>query len=649
MWILDSSPRQGVTVWLPGGCAERVHAAHAPAFYLHLPDPHLHREMLDALERRYPLEECTFATIFGRLEGYRVGAGKWVAEAVERQTGYTAELYNVDIRADQQWMAERGLFPCGYTGESRFTAEFEAPLRVLELIVDGNPDRDRMISSLRIIGDRTERYAGDERTVLSDLAGIIGAYDPDAVLCPHADTWVPPMVRAAAKYGIDLPFSRSGRFGRLASRSYWSYGRMEHRSAALLPEGRILIDTEQSFTYREGGLPGVLLASRLTGLSPNLTSRFTPGTLISAYEVYEALTRGIAVPFRKRDAERARSIGALRAADKGGMILQPDAGVYDAVYQLDFTSLYPAIIVRFNLSPETLGAPGKRGFLPDALAPLLDLRIRTKQMKKADRGYAGRDAILKWMLVTCFGYTGYRNARFGQIEVHEQITAHARDILVRAKEIAEEAGFLVLHGIVDCLWVQGEPIPQLKERIEEEIGIATELDVYDWIVFLPLADGGGAYNRYFGRLADGSIRVRGILARRRDTPEYVRAMQRDLLAVLRTAPNRRLLAAAEPRAREIYERYVAGLETADPADLAVRRRISRVNYARGCMEASAVEAFRQCGIDVAPGMEIRYVVRDAGRRIADPVWEAGGIDRRYYEKLLDKAWREVAFAFRGKA
>jgi len=39
------------------------------------------------------------------------------------------------------------------------------------------------------------------------------------------------------------------------------------------------------------------MASRLSSLSPNLTSRFTPGTLISSYEVFEALRRGVVVPF----------------------------------------------------------------------------------------------------------------------------------------------------------------------------------------------------------------------------------------------------------------------------------------------------------------------------------------------------------------
>jgi DNA polymerase, archaea type len=122
----------------------------------------------------------------------------------------------------------------------------------------------------------------------------------------------------------------------------------------MIPEGRVLIDTAESFVYNEGGLKGVLMASRLSGLSPNLTTRFTPGTLISSYEVFEALRRGIAVPSRKGDAESIRNITELRASDKGGMIFQPEPGVYEKVHQIDFTSLYPSIMVKYNLSPKTL-------------------------------------------------------------------------------------------------------------------------------------------------------------------------------------------------------------------------------------------------------------------------------------------------------
>jgi hypothetical protein len=62
--------------------------------------------------------------------------------------------------------------------------------------------------------------------------------------------------------------------------------------------------------------------------------------------------------------------------------------------------------------------------------------------------------VLKWLLVCCFGYTGYKNARFGKIEAHEAINALAREKLLVAKEAAEQRGFRVLHALVDSIYVQ---------------------------------------------------------------------------------------------------------------------------------------------------------------------------------------------------
>ena len=173
--------------------------------------------------------------------------------------------------------------------------------------------------------------------------------------------------------------------------------------------------------------------------------------------------------------------------------MQPEPRLYERVSQIDFTSLYPSIIVKYNLSPETLRHPERRGFLSSIISPLLELRIETKRRKKLDSSYVGQDAILKWMLVTCFGYTGYRNAKFGQIEVHERITSISRELLMQIKELAEGMDLEVLHGIVDCLWVRGaggvEEADEFKQAVERETGILTEKEDYDWIVFLPLADG----------------------------------------------------------------------------------------------------------------------------------------------------------------
>jgi DNA polymerase I len=42
----------------------------------------------------------------------------------------------------------------------------------------------------------------------------------------------------------------------------------------------------------------------------------------------------------------------------------------------------------------------------------------------------------KWILVTCFGYIGYRDAKFGQIRVRERITEISRELL-QISELAE--------------------------------------------------------------------------------------------------------------------------------------------------------------------------------------------------------------------
>jgi DNA polymerase I len=529
VWILDAySEGSTVHLWIKEEGRAKERMVELPKyFYLHLPEPSLYSEMLENLETIYKVEACSFKTIYGVLEGYKIYAGRNVAERIERQTKFSAKLYNVDVRLEQRFFAESGVFPCG--SGSRFDPEFEVPVSVMD--VDAKLSGFNFeIRSLRVRfyaeGLRERRLTSKDLTLA--FFNLVEEIDPDVVLLNMADAIVGTFEK------LENPMSRSGRFRKLASKSYWSYGRVRYREKALLPEGRILVD-KNSFNFREGGLKGILLASRLTALSPNLTARFTPGTLISAYEVYEALKRGIAVPFRKSDPENQKSFTELKKVDRGGIILQPKPGFYENVYQLDFTSMYPSIIVKYNLSPETISKPSVRGFLPDVLKPLLEIRMRTKKLKKKDFEYKGLDSILKWMLVTCFGYTGYRNARFGRIEVHESINKVGREILLKTKEIAEKMGFEVIHGMVDCLWLRGGDALTLKRVVEEETGMSTGLEFYNWIVFLPMRDGFGAYNRYFGRLSSGRMKLRGIAARRRDTPAYIKKMQLEILGKLSRA------------------------------------------------------------------------------------------------------------------
>ncbi|MHC4753026.1 MAG: LAGLIDADG family homing endonuclease, partial [Planctomycetota bacterium] len=153
----------------------------------------------------------------------------------------------------------------------------------------------------------------------------------------------------------------------------------------------------------------------------------------------------------------------------------------------------------------------------------------------------------------CFGYTGYRNARFGRIECHESITAYAREILLDAMEVVESMGYRVLHGIVDSLWVtlNGRALSDdvcdgfktLCEAVAERTGINIEFEgYYRWLVFLPnKATGAGALTRYYGLLDNGKFKVRGVELRQRSTPKFFIKFQQKLLDTLATVSTKQEL------------------------------------------------------------------------------------------------------------
>ena len=78
------------------------------------------------------------------------------------------------------------------------------------------------------------------------------------------------------------------------------------------------------------------------------------------------------------------------------------------------------------------------------------------------------------------------------------------------------------------------------------------------------------------------------MARKGDTPEYVRRMQKELFEVLAEAKSWEGLKRIEPGAREVARRYRDEQGDADEWELAIHRRVSRLNYSRRCRR------LRQC-------------------------------------------------------
>jgi DNA polymerase I len=216
MWIFDSYYKSCVELWSSERGLSKVNAPYPPSFYMHLKDPHAHWEMIEGLTSRYRVEECSFNTIFGSYQGHRIYTSRKEAEKIEIQTRYAAKLYNVDISQDQRYLAEKDLFPCVDRDESRFSPDFEVPLIGLGIVVIGDPSIPRDISCVQILNQHRQKFKGQEKVVLTDLLEFIKIHDPDVILFPYADTWVPLIVKKARRYGLEPTFSRSGGFRRMA-------------------------------------------------------------------------------------------------------------------------------------------------------------------------------------------------------------------------------------------------------------------------------------------------------------------------------------------------------------------------------------------------------------------------------------------------
>jgi DNA polymerase elongation subunit (family B) len=648
----------------------------------------------------------------------------------ERAFGPEA-LANADIAPEQQFACATGLFPFSFA-----EVECAADGRILSARVLDSPwDVDLPLPSLSAAFLRAEGTghpahglprplafsAGGTTHVLCwengaeflrEFLRLLNAADPDLLVTEYGDDHLlPRMLSLAARLRVPLPLGRSPRppgeaYGersrhvrpreetdpergivrRARERSYFSYGRVVFRAAAHTLSGRWHIDARNSFLFGETGLPGLVELSRLSGIPLQRLARSSPGTAISAMQVAAALARGILVPYKKREPEGFKTGAGLITTDKGGLTYLPRPGLHENVGELDFASMYPSLMDRYNISPETINClccrPGlpvpeigfhtcarRRGLIPAVLSPVLAKRRLLKERQKAAGSAEERDLFrkrqtaLKWILVVCFGFLGYKNARFGRIEAHEAVTAWGREKLLCAKEIAEREGFFFLHGLTDAVWVArdgatDEEYRRLAEIITDETGMPIALEgVYRWLAFLPSKRNRSVAvpNRFVGAFAGGEVKARGIAMRRSDAPPFVASLQRRLLAAMAEAEDLPALRAMLPVLRETVESAAAELREGrvPPEELAVARRLSKAPE-RYVARTAAAEVTRELcgrGVTLRAGSKIRYLLTDEGGRARGSGGQRGRAmgfldgseapDTGLYEAMLREAAEEV--------
>ena len=638
------------------------------------------------------------------------------ARKLLRLGGYEKfRLHNVDIPVSQAYLYEKDIFPLAHLSVidsgNRLTYTLHdsvedinysvPPFRTAWLHVYTKqkgviPSFNDPIDAITLeIDNKTIVVNGStEEDVILNLVGTIKREDPDIIFTRGGDSYLfPYLAYRAFVNGVleklvlsreDIPVKAKRRRGR----TFFSYGRVYHKAPIRRLYGRIHIDVDNTFIYTACGMEGLIEVARTCRVPLHKAARASIGSIMTSLQLYIAWKDGILIPWKKREPESFKSAWELLVADRGGFVYEPKIGIHDEVYEVDFTSMFPMLMLTRNISAETvlckccpnstLRVPElnynicekRKGIVPKTLDILLRKRLKYKRLRhevkdeKLRRIYNLRQKALKWILVTCFGYLGYRNARFGKVDAHIAVCAFARDALLKTAKMAEEKGFEIIHGIVDSLWIRKEgatprEVVELCKEVSKEIGVPLSIEgKYRWIVFLPskvLTDI-PVLNRYYGVFEDGRIKVRGIEARKRDTPPFIAEAQMSMIRELAKARNAKEFTERIPLALKRLREYAKALieRKIAPQRLLITKQLSLgpAEYMHDVFQAVAAKQLAELGLEVSAGQTVQYLITDAKSRkhnnrvkVAQLVNENTKYDVEKYLDLLFAAAENILLPF----
>jgi len=261
------------------------------------------------------------------------------------------------------------------------------------------------------------------------------------------------------------------------------------------------------------------------------------------------------------DILRIKGETATRAIIKGkkyqgAIVLNPKPGAHFNVVVMDFASLYPSVIARFNLSYETVRCPHEeckdnkiadlphwvckktRGLTSSTIGALRDLRIalyaplsKDKTIPESERKkYDVIQRALKVFLNASYGVMGAETFQFYTPVVAESVTAIGRKILTTVISEAQKRNLEVIYGDTDSLFIKDpkkEDVEALVEFAMKEFGIKLNFDKkYKYVVF------SRRKKNYFGVTDDGIVDVKGLIGKKSSTPNYIKNIFVDVLRIL---------------------------------------------------------------------------------------------------------------------
>jgi len=470
-----------------------------------------------------------------------------------------ARLYNVDLSHVQQYLFTKlKIEPIGKV-EVEYNEDNSRLIKIHTINEDGvapppftilyfdNSSDGNQIKQIRACyqEDPVVSFEGDEETILKEFHDYVLTKDPDIVNSTNQrfeNTAVEYLFKRMHELELDL-----GRESSLQNQT----NRIDRI------KGRVYL---YSMSFRSDlDLVGLIEKARFGFLPLSLAARYRINRLIDSRNCYTLIQRGYVIPSRENNNnhEPIRTLEQINSNDKGGMIFSPRVGLHKNVVVLDYENEYANLIVRQNLSYETVASMShggitrhnseEQGLLPTVLESVLKRRIFFKNLQKSFPVNTNewfrcgqRIDALKSILVSLYGTTGSFWNRFANVEAFEEINRLSRQVLIRTKDIVQDLGFELLYADTDSVFLKKDgastkDFDHVRDILERYTGLPVSLEHhYNFLVLLPLeaSEKMEALKHYFGITQSGELIARGIEIRRHDAPNFIKEFQTELLYTL---------------------------------------------------------------------------------------------------------------------
>ena len=391
-----------------------------------------------------------------------------------------------------------------------------------------------------------------------------------------------------------------------------------------------LDDVKSTYGIGEIVLPFAIELSRLVGLTLDQVLAASVGFRVEWYLMRFAFNENELVPSR---------IERRHETYVGALVFTPKQGIFKNVAYMDFAAMYPSLIIKYNIGPDTFVpssvqvseenvniSPVKKyrflkapdGLYKKSLQILLETRKKIKsQLKELDpkspqyRILDSRQKAIKVIANATYGYAGWSGARWYKKEVAEATTEWGRETILATKKIAEEMGLPVYYGDTDSLFIkyEKEKIEKFVERVEREIGLEIKPDrIYKVILFT------GAKKRYAGIDEKGFLDVTGFEVVRGDWAGIAREVQENVLRhVLEEGKPDNALNYIKKVIKELKEQKIPFEK------LIIWKTITKEldEYKVKTAQLTAAKILKEHEYEIKPGMQIGFVIVKGPGSISD--------------------------------